>query len=205
MIGLIGRKIGMTQIYKENGEICPATVLEVGPCPVVQVKTAEGKDRYNAVKLGFWESRKVSKPIKGIVSKLGLPGVKVLSEFRVNNIADYLAGSVLKADVFAVGDTVIVSGTMKGRGFAGVTKRHRFKGGDDTHGCRAKRIPGSMGGSSDPSRIFKGKKLPGHYGAVKNTVKGLEVLVVDPENNVIFVKGAVPGPRKGIIFVTKQV
>jgi large subunit ribosomal protein L3 len=194
----------MTQIYKDNGEMCPATALEVGPCPVIQIKNSDGKDGYNAVKLGFWKCKKVLKPIKGIVSKLGLEGLKVMREFRVDNVREYQTGTVLKANVFEVGDTVMVRGTMKGRGFAGVTKRYRFKGGDDTHGCRANRIPGSMGGSSDPSRIFKGKRLPGHYGAACHTTKGLEVLLVDPENDMIFVKGAVPGPRKGIVFVTKQ-
>ena len=204
MIGLIGKKIGMTQIYKDNGELCPATALQVGPCPILQVKNSEGKDGYNAVKLGFWESKKISKPAKGISTKAGVSGMKVMREFRVDNIGEYEAGKTLTAELFTVGEKVMVRGIMKGRGFAGVTKRHGFKGGDDTHGCRANRIPGSLGGSSDPSRVFKGKKLPGHYGAVKQTVKGLEILLVDPENNVIFVKGAVPGPGKGVIYVTKQ-
>lgn len=203
MIGLIGKKIGMTQIYKDNGELCPATALEVGPCPVIQIKSADGKDGYSAVKLGFWESDKISKPAKGIVKKIGVPGMKVMREFRVYEAGNYEAGAVLTADIFEIGEKVMVKGTTKGRGFAGVTKRHGFKGGDDTHGCRANRIPGSLGGSSDPSRVFKGKKMPGHYGAVYHSVKGLEVLLVDAENNLIFVKGAVPGPRKSIVYVTK--
>ena len=204
MIGLIGRKIGMTQIYRDNGEICPATAIEVGPCPVIQVKESEGKDRYNAVKIGFWESEKITKPLKGIASKAGVSGLKIMREFRVDNVSDYEAGFVLKADVFEVGEKVVVRGKTKGRGFAGVTKRYGFKGGDDSHGCRAKRIPGSIGASASPSRVFKGKKMPGHYGVANHKVKGLEVLLVDPENNLIFVKGAVPGPRKGIVSIIKQ-
>jgi large subunit ribosomal protein L3 len=204
MIGLIGKKIGMTQVYKENGVLCPATVIELGPCPVVMVKVAEGKDGYNALKMGFWKSEKISKPLKGEFAKLKLPGMKIVKEFRVDNTAEFSAGMVLKADVFKVGETVSVRGTTKGRGFAGVIKRHKFHGGKDSHGVRAKRIPGSMGASSDPSRVFKGKKLPGHYGNVNHTVRGLEVLRVDAEKNVIFVKGAIPGTRNGIVYVTKQ-
>ena len=204
MIGLIGRKIGMTQIYNDTGEVCPATALEVGPCPIVQVKKSDGKDGYNAIKLGFWESEKISKSLKGIVSKVGMPGQKVMGEFQIDEIGNFEAGAVLKADVFQVGDKVSIKGKIKGRGFAGVIKRHGFSGGDATHGCRANRIPGSIGGSSDPSRVYKGKKMPGHYGASNMTIRGLEVIMVDPDKNLIFVKGAVPGPRKGIVYVTKQ-
>ena len=204
MIGLIGRKIGMTQVYKENGVLCPTTVIELGPCPVVRVKVAEGKDGYNALKIGFWKSEKIKKPLKGELAKVNLSGMKIVKEFRLDNTADYTAGMVLKADVFQVGETVSVRGTTKGRGFAGVIKRHKFHGGKDSHGVRAKRIPGSMGASSDPSRVFKGKKLPGHYGNVNHTVRGLEVLRVDADKNVIFVKGAIPGTRNGIVYVIKQ-
>ena len=204
MIGLIGKKIGMTQIYKDNGVLCPSTVIEIGPCPVVQVKTGSGKDGYKAVKLGFWESEKISKPEKGIFEKAGVSPMKITHEFKVDNVEEYSVGTVLNADVFEAGEKVMVTGTTKGRGFAGVIKRYNFKGGDDTHGCRANRIPGSIGASSDPSRVFKGKKMPGHYGAKKETVKGLEVIMVDRENNVIYVQGAVPGSRKGIVYVTKQ-
>ena len=204
MIGLIGKKIGMTQIYKEDGTLCPSTVINVGPCHVIQVKSAHGKDEYNAVKLGFWESEKISKPEKGIFAKAKVPSLKLMHEFRVDNVDEYSVGTVLKADIFAVGEKIMVTGTTKGRGFAGVTKRYGFKGGDATHGCRAKRVPGSIGASSDPSRVFKGKKMPGHYGAVKCTVKSLEVLMVDPEKNVIFIKGAVPGSNKRIVYLTKQ-
>ncbi len=204
MIGLIGKKLGMTQVYRDNGVICPATAIEVGPCPILQIKSSDGRDGYSALKLGFWESNKISKPAKGIAAKSGSPGMKVMREFRVDEVGGFENGAVLKADLFEIGEKVVVRGTTKGRGFAGVTKRHGFKGGDATHGCRAKRLPGSLGASSDPSRVFKGKKLPGHYGAVNHAVKCLEVLLVDPENNLIFVKGAIPGPRKSIVYVTKQ-
>ena len=204
MIGLIGKKIGMTQIYNDDGILFPSTVIEVGPCSVVQVKRKDGKDGYDSVKLGFWESKKISKPEKGILSKAGLPFMKKMSEFRVDNVDDYSVGSALKADIFEVGEKIMVTGTTKGRGFASVIKRHGFSGGDVTHGCQAKRIPGSIGTSSSPSRVFKGKKMPGHYGAVKHTIKGIEVLIVDSDNNIIYVKGAVPGPQKGIVCLTKQ-
>ena len=204
MLGLIGKKIGMTQIYSDSGELYPATVLEVGPCPIVYVKSRDGKDGYNSIKLGYWQSDNISKPVKGIFDKFDIPGMKILREFRVDDISEYQAGAILKADVFKVGEKVMIRGTAKGRGFAGVVKRYGFKGGDATHGCRSQRVPGSIGASSDPSRVFKGKKLPGHFGAKGHTVKGLEVLLVDPEKNVIFIKGAVPGARNGIVYITKQ-
>jgi len=204
MIGLIGKKIGMSQFYNQSGVLCPATVLEVGPCAVVQVKKRDGSDGYNAVKLGFKKSDKITKSLQGVFASAGLSGMKLLKEFRVENVDEFETGSVLDAGIFEVGEKVMVRGTTKGRGFAGVIKRHNFSGGDDTHGCRANRIPGSIGASADPSRVFKGKKMPGHYGATNQTVKGLEVLLVDAEKNVIFVKGAVPGARNGIVYVTKQ-
>ncbi len=204
MIGLIGKKIGMSQFYNQDGVLCPATVLEVGPCPVIQVKNQDGNDGYNAVKVGFGETDKVSRSVRGICEKAGVSGHKYLKEFHVEDTSEYETGSVLDAALFEVGDKVMVRGVTKGRGFAGVIKRHKFSGGDDTHGCRANRIPGSIGASADPSRVFKGKKMPGQYGAKNQTVKGLEVLLVDPGKNVIFVKGAVPGARNGIVYVTKQ-
>ena len=204
MLGLIGKKIGMTQVYSEKGMLYPVTVLEVGPCPVVQIKSRDGQDNYNALKLGYWQSDKISKPLMGIFKKVNVPGMKVLCEFHIDDIGEYKTGMVLKADVFKVGEKVLVRGTTKGRGFSSVIKRHKFKGGDHTHGCQSQRVPGSIGASSDPSRVYKGKKLPGHYGAENHTVKNLEVLMVDPEKNIIFVKGAVPGARNGIVYVTKQ-
>ena len=204
MIGLIGKKIGMTQVYQENGRLNPATVIELGPCPVVQVKTGDGKDGYNAIKLGFLESEKIPKPQKGEFKKAGVQSMKVMHEFLIENPGEYKDGDVLKADVFAVGEKVMVTGTTKGRGFAGVIKRHKFSGGKDSHGCRSKRVPGSIGASSDPSRVFKGRKMPGHYGNTRHTTRGLEVLSIDTEKNILFVKGAVPGTRNGIVLVTKQ-
>lgn len=203
-IGLIGKKLGMTQIYNEKGVLCPSTVIEVGPCPVVQVKSKDGKDGYNAVKIAFEENKKLSKPENGVFTKVGLTPMRNVKEFRLEDITGYAAGTVLKADVFNVGEIVTVTGTSKGRGFAGVIKRHRFHGGKDSHGCRAKRIPGSIGASSDPSRVFPGKKMPGHFGVATTTTKGLEVVKIDTEKNVIFVKGAVPGATSGIVYVTKQ-
>ena len=204
MIGLIGRKIGMTQVYGENGLLYPSTLIELGPCPIIQVKSANGKDGYNAVKLGFLESEKVNKPERGITAKTGLPPVKVMREFRVEGVEEYEVGSVVRADIFAVGEKVTATGTSKGRGFTGVIKRHRFHGGDDGHGCRSKRVPGSSGGSASPSRVFKGKGMPGQHGNKRNSVKGLEVIMVDPEKNLVMLKGAVPGASKGIVVLTKQ-
>jgi large subunit ribosomal protein L3 len=204
MIGLIGRKIGMTQFYNEKGTLCPSTVIEVGPCSVVQVKRKEGKDKYNAVKLGFGQAKKLSKPEKGVFEKNKLPLMRDLHEFRIDNTDEFNVGAVLKADVFKEGEIVMVAGTTKGRGFAGVIKRHKFHGGKDTHGCRSHRVTGSIGSSSDPSRVYPGKKMPGHYGSAQQTTRGLVVVKVDPEKNVIFIKGAVPGANKGIVYITKQ-
>jgi large subunit ribosomal protein L3 len=204
MIGLIGKKIGMTQYYKEDGTLCPTTVIEVGPCPVVQVKAADGRDGYAAVKLGFGESDKVAKPVRGIAEKAGVAPVKCMHEFRVDNTGEYEVGSILTADLFAVGDKVMVTGTSKGRGFTSVIKRHGFSGGKDSHGCRSKRVPGSSGASASPSRVFKGKGMPGQYGNAKSSVKGLEVLKVDSEKNLVLIKGAVPGASRGIVYLTKQ-
>ena len=204
MIGLIGRKIGMTQVYRDDGVLCPSTIIEAGPCHIVQVKSHESKDGYNAVKLGFSISDKIPKPEKGIFVKAGLPNMKFVREFRVDSIEDYDVGSVLKADIFEAGEKIMVTGTTKGKGFAGVTKRYGFKGGDTTHGCRAQRIPGSIGASSSPSRVFKGQKLPGHFGTKRHTVRGIEVIMVDPEKNLIFVKGSVPGSSKSVVYLSKQ-
>ena len=204
MIGLIGRKIGMTQYYKEDGTLCPTTVIEAGPCPVVQVKTTDGRDGYAAVKIGFSESEKVTKSERGIASRAGVSPVKCMHEFRVDDSGEFEVGTMLTADLFAVGDTVAVTGTSKGRGFTSVIKRHGFSGGNDSHGCRSKRVPGSSGASASPSRVFKGKGMPGRHGGARTTVKGLEVLMVDPEKNLILIKGAVPGSSRGIVYLTKQ-
>ena len=203
---IIGKKLGMTQIFGEKGEVIPVTVIEAGPCTVVQVKTTE-TDGYDAIKLGFGEikEKKLTKPSKGQFTKLRLQPKKHLREFRVNNIADYEVGKELKADVFAVGDMVDVQGTSKGKGFQGVIKRHGQHRGPMAHGSMYHRRPGSMGANSTPSRVFKGKKLPGHMGSLTVTIQNLEVVRVDLDKNVILVKGSVPGAKGSILKVKDTV
>ena len=205
--GLIGKKIGMTQIFDEKGNIVPVTVINAGPCVVVQKKTQE-KDGYSAVKLGFEdiEERKLSKPVKGEFSKAGVSFKKYLKEFRLENAAELEVGSTLTADTFAAGEKIDVTGVSKGHGFSGVIKRwgcHRLR---MTHGTGpVHRQAGSMGANSDPSRIMKNKKMAGQYGNVRVTVLNLEVVKVDAERNLIAVKGAVPGSRGNIVFVRSTV
>ena len=203
---IIGKKLGMTQIFGEKGEVIPVTVIEAGPCTVVQVKTTE-TDGYDAIKLGFGEikEKKLTKPSKGQFTTLRLQPKKHLREFRVNNIADYEVGKELKADVFAVGDMVDVQGTSKGKGFQGVIKRHGQSRGPMGHGSMYHRRPGSMGANSTPSRVFKGKKLPGHMGSLTVTIQNLEVVRVDLDKNVILVKGSVPGAKGSILKVKDTV
>ena len=205
--GLIGKKIGMTQLFDANGNVIPVTVLEVGPCAVVQKKTAE-RDGYDAVQLGFGDVKlsRVNKPMKGHFAKADVAPKHVLREFRLADAAAVNTGDVLKADIFAVGEKVDVSGTGKGKGYAGAIKRWNFGRLKETHGSGpVVRHQGSMGACSDPSRVFKGKKMPGHLGGEKVTVQNLEVVRVDAENNLIAVKGAVPGARGGYIVITDAV
>ena len=205
--GLIGKKIGMTQLFNENGKVVPVTVLEVGPCVVVQKKTLE-TDGYNAVQLGFGDIKlnRVSKPLKGHFAKTDVAPKKVLKEFRLADISAVNPGDVLKADLFAVGEKVDVSGTGKGKGYAGAIKRWNFGRLKETHGSGpVVRHQGSMGACSDPSRVFKGKKMAGHLGCEKVTVQNLEVVKIDAENNLIAVKGAVPGAKGGTIVITDAV
>ncbi|MDD4125455.1 MAG: 50S ribosomal protein L3 [Eubacteriales bacterium] len=205
--GLIGRKIGMTQIFDEKGNVTPVTVINAGPCVVVQKKTA-AHDRYDSVKLGFSdiEERKLSKPAKGEFLKAGVSFKKYLKEFRFENAAEYNVGDTLTADVFAAGEKIDVTGTTKGRGFSGVIKRwgcHRLR---MTHGTGpVHRQPGSMGANSDPSRIMKNKRMAGQYGNEQVTVLNLEIIKIDADKNLIAVKGAVPGSRGGIVFVRNTV
>lgn len=205
--GLIGRKIGMTQIFDEKGNVIPVTVINAGPCVVVQKKTVQ-KDGYNAVKLGFSdiEERKLSKPKKGEFLKAGVSFKKYLKEFKLENASELNVGDTLTADTFASGEKIDVTGTTKGRGFSGVIKRwgcHRLR---MTHGTGpVHRQPGSMGANSDPSRIMKNKKMAGQYGNEQVTILNLEVVKVDAERNLIAVKGAVPGSRGGIVFVRSTV
>ena len=205
--GLIGKKIGMTQLFGEKGVVIPVTVLEVGPCAVVQKKTTE-KDGYNAVQLGFGDMKvnRVNKPMKGHFAKADVAPKKVLKEFRLADIESVNVGDILKADIFAAGEKVDVSGTSKGKGYAGAIKRWNFGRLKETHGTGpVARHQGSMGACSDPSRVFKGKKMPGHLGAEKVTVQNLEVVKVDTEKNLIAVKGAVPGAKGGIVFIRDSV
>ena len=205
--GLIGKKIGMTQIFEENGKVIPVTVLEVGPCAVVQKKTAE-KDGYDAVQLGFGDVKlnRVNKPMKGHFAKTDVAPKKVLREFRLADTAALNTGDVLKADIFAAGEKVDVSGTSKGKGYAGSIKRWNFGRLKESHGSGpVVRHQGSMGACSDPSRVFKGKKMAGHLGSEKVTVQNLDVVKVDAENNLIAVKGAVPGAKGGYVVITDAV
>ena len=205
--GLIGKKIGMTQIFQENGTVVPVTVLEVGPCTVITKKTVE-TDGYEAVQLGFGDIKlnRVNKPLKGYFAKANVAPKKYLKEFKLDDYASLNVGDVLKADVFSAGDKVDVSGTGKGKGYAGAIKRWGFGRLKETHGSGpVVRHQGSMGACSDPSRVFKGKKMPGHLGAEKVTVQNLEVVRVNAENNLIAVKGAVPGAKGSVIVIGSAV
>jgi large subunit ribosomal protein L3 len=205
--GIIGKKIGMTQIFDEQGKMIPVTVVEAGPCVVVQKKTTDN-DGYEAVQLGYGEVKvsRVNKPMKGHFDKADVACKKTLKEFRLEDCASVNVGDVLKADTFAVGDMVDVSGTSKGKGFQGTIKRHNFSRLKETHGTGpVHRHAGSMGACSSPSRIFKGKGMPGQMGNEKVTVQNLEVVKIDVENNLIALKGAIPGPKGGIVSIVDSV
>ncbi|MBR1422576.1 MAG: 50S ribosomal protein L3 [Ruminococcus sp.] len=202
--GIIGKKIGMTQIFDEAGKVVPVTVIEAGPCVVVQKKTAEN-DGYEAVQLGFGDIRakRVNKPLQGHFKKADVAMKRTLKEFRLDDISALNVGDIVKADTFAEGDIVDVSGTSKGHGFTGTIKRHNFARLKETHGTGpVHRHAGSMGACSSPSRIFKGKGMPGQYGNVKVTVQNLKIMKIDAENNLIAVKGAIPGPKNGTVTIT---
>lgn len=205
--GLIGRKIGMTQIFDEKGKVVPVTVIQAGPCLVAQKKTIEN-DGYEAVQLGF-EDLKVSratKPQKGHFDKNKIAPKKILREFRLNNINTLNVGDIVKVDIFSAGEKVDVVGTSKGKGTAGAIKRWNFSRLKESHGTGpVARHAGSLGACSDPSRVYKGKKLAGHLGAERVTVQNLDVVKIDTENNLIAIKGAVPGPKKGIVMITDTV
>ena len=204
---IIGKKIGMTQIFDENGKVVPVTVIEAGPCVVVQKKTTEN-DGYEAVQLGFGDvsPKHVNKPMAGHFKKNDVAFKRTLKEFRFDDISGMNVGDVLKADVFAEGDVIDVAGTSKGKGFTGAIKRHNQHRLDESHGSGpVVRQAGSMGACSSPSRIFKGKGMAGHMGAEKVTVQNLVVVKVDVENNLIAVKGAVPGPKGGVVTICDAV
>lgn len=205
--GLIGKKIGMTQLFDESGKVIPVTVVEAGPCVVVQKKTAEN-DGYEAVQVGFGDVKvsRVNKPLAGHFKKADVAPKKVLREFRLADTSALNVGDILKADVFAVGDRVDVVGTSKGKGTAGAIKRWNFSRLKESHGTGpVARHAGSLGACSDPSRVYKGKKLAGHLGAERVTVQNLDVVKVDTENNLIAVKGAIPGPKGGIVVLADTV
>ena len=203
---ILGKKIGMTQFFRADGTMIPVTVIEAGPCPVVQKKTVEN-DGYESIQIGFAELREklANKPRKGHFAKANVKAMRYLREFRLEDAASYEIGQVLKADVFAEGDKVDISGTSKGKGFAGVVKRHNQGRGRMTHGSHFHRAPGSMSACSDPSRVFKTKNLPGHMGSDHVTVQNLEVVRVDAERNLLLVKGAVPGAKGGLVTVKSTV
>ena len=204
--GLIGKKIGMTQIFNEEGKVIPVTVIEAGPCVVSQVKTEE-TDGYNSIQLGFGaiKESKVNKPERGHFTKANIAPARYLREFRVDSIEDVKVGDELKADIFMAGDKIDIQGTSKGKGFQGVIKRHGQHRGPMGHGSMYHRRPGSMGSTSTPGRVFKGKKLPGHMGAETVTIQNLEVIKVDLDKNIILVKGSVPGPKGAILKVKSAV
>ena len=198
---LLGKKVGMTSTYDENGLQFPTTVIEAGPCYIAQIKTVQ-EDGYNAVQIGYEFDRKANKPKKNHFSKGKCEPMKYMKEFRIDNDDQFSLGEKIDVQIFNEGDYVKVSGISKGKGFAGVMKRHGFGGGRASHGKNSvMRKPGSVGAGSDPSRIWKGKKMPGRYGGDKVTCKNLEILKIDIENNLLFIKGAVPGANNNLVSI----
>ena len=201
--GIIGKKIGMTQIFDANGKVVPVTVVEAGPCPVTQKKTVEN-DGYESVQLGFQDVKveRLTKPLKGHFAKADVAPKKVLKEFRLSDVSSVNVGDVIKADIFAVGDCVDITGTSKGKGTAGAIKRWNFSRLKESHGTGpVARHAGSLGACSDPSRVYKGKKLAGHLGHEKVTVQNLSIVKIDVENNLIAIKGAIPGPKGSFVVI----
>ena len=203
---LIGKKVGMTQIFDEKGNVIPVTVIEAGPCNVVQVKTVE-TDGYNAIQLGFGtvKEHKVNKPVKGHFAKAKITPMKHLREFRVEEVSSVKVGDEIKVDTFVQGDSVDIQGITKGKGFQGVIKRHGQSRGPMGHGSMYHRRPGSMGPTSTPGRVFKGKKLPGHMGVDTVTIQNLQVVAVDLDKNALLVKGSVPGNKGSILKIKTSV
>jgi large subunit ribosomal protein L3 len=198
---MIGKKIGMTRIFKENGTVVPVTALKVGPCKVTQVKT-EDKEGYNAIQLGYEESKRLNKPIKGHLKGNG--GFRYLREFRVDDLTDMEVGQQITVDMFEPGERVDIIGTSKGRGFAGNVKRHGFAGSPKTHGTKDQhRASGSVGGGTYPGKTWKGQRMAGHMGNSRVTVKGLEVVQANPDRNLLLIKGAIPGHRNSLVLIEK--
>ena len=203
---IVATKVGMTQIFNEDGVLTPVTVLQAGPCVVTQVKTVEN-DGYNAVQVGFVDTREklVNKPQKGHFDKAGVAYKKFVREFRLENAAEYAPAQEIKADIFAAGDKIDATAVSKGKGFQGAIKRLGQHRGPMAHGSKFHRHQGSNGACSDPSKVFKGKGMPGHMGAKQITIQNLEVVKVDAENNLLLVKGAVPGPKKALVTIKETV
>jgi large subunit ribosomal protein L3 len=206
MKNMLGKKVGMTQIFKEDGTLVPVTVIEAGPLYVVQKKTVE-KDGYNAIQVGFGDikEKRVNKPSKGHFDKANVAYRKFLREFHVENPDEFEIGQEIKADVFSAGDMIDITGTSKGKGTAGVIKRHGFGRGRETHGSKFHRMPGGMSAGTYPGRVFKGHRMMGRMGNERVTIQNLEVVRVDAEKNLILIKGAVPGPRKGLVSIKATV
>ena len=205
-MGILGRKLGMTRIFAQDGSAVAVTVIETGPCPVVQVKTEE-KDGYNAIQIAFGAAKEkhTNKPMRGHFAKAGTGLFRNLREIRLDTAATHEVGQALEATLFAAGEKVKVTGTSLGKGYQGVMRRWNFKGSKDTHGCeKVHRSGGSIGNNTFPGHVFKGKKMAGHWGNERVTVQNLEVIEVRPEDNVILVRGAVPGPKNGLVLVRKQ-
>lgn len=199
--GLIGKKLGMTQVFLDSGIVEPVTVVEAGPCIVTQIKT-RAKDGYEAVQLGFGQAKRLTRPEEGHLARSGSSKLTTLHEFKTANMDEFQVGQICDVSGFNEGDVVDVTGTSKGRGFAGTIKRHNFHGGPKTHGQSDRwRAPGSIGAGTSPGKVFKGKKMAGHYGHERITTQGLTIVKVDVERNLLLVRGAIPGPRRGTIFV----
>lgn len=203
---ILATKVGMTQIFDEEGTLTAVTVLQAGPCSVLQVKNNE-TDGYEAVKVGFQDKREniVNKPIMGQFKKAGVSAKRFIREFRLENSSEYEVGQEIKADIFAAGEKVDATATSKGHGYSGAIKRHGFSRGPVTHGSKHHRHIGSNGSATDPAKVFKGKKMAGHFGCQKTTVQNLEVVRVDVDNNIILVKGSVPGPKKSLVMLKETV
>jgi large subunit ribosomal protein L3 len=202
MVGILGKKLGMTQIYTEDGRACPVTVIEAGPCCVVQVKTLDN-DGYESVKIGFSEvkERKITKPLQGMFKKAGVKPFRMLKEFPMGGLR---VGEFITVERFTKGDRISASGISKGKGFQGVMKRHHFSGGPGSHGSIFNRAPGSIGASSYPSRVWKNQKMPGHMGSEMVTVRNLEIVEVKTDQNILLIKGAVPGAIGTMVEIKKE-
>jgi len=202
--GLIGKKLGMTGLFTAEGKNIPVTAVQVGPCVVTQIKTV-ANDGYNALQLGFGDKKKsrVNRALEGHLKKSGETRFAFLREVTVNEPSEYGLGQTINIDIFNIGETIDVSGTTKGKGFSGVIKRHGFHGGKKTHGSHSHRIPGSIGCSAWPAKVIRGKKMPGQFGNTKKTIRNLEIIDIRPEENLILIKGAIPGSKNGIVEIKK--